>query len=108
MLLRERAAGSNVWAGGMGGPKKSVAELALSIRLSGARGGKFCGNWPICGRKRAAFPLIRRLARGEPASEEEAGEAWARCAVPGNAMALRNRLLLEFLFIDVVGLVRKE
>ena len=43
--------GANVWAGGMGDLKKSVAELALytSIRLSGARGGKICGICLVCG-----------------------------------------------------------
>ena len=92
----------------MGGPKKSVSELTLSIRLSGARGGKIWGNWFTCGRERVTFPLIRRLTRGEPASEKEAGEAWPRCAVPGNATALRNRLLLEFLFIDFADFVRKK
>jgi hypothetical protein len=105
--VRERVAGAKVRVGEMDGPKKSVAELALSIRFSGARDGKIWGNWFACGRERVTFPLIRRLARGEPASEG-AGEAWPRCAVPGNATALRNRLLLAFLFIGCADFVRRK
>lgn len=66
---------------GIEGPKKSVAELLLSILLSGARGtraGRGSGR---------DIPLIRRRVRGEPVSERverEAGEARPRCAKEGN------------------------
>ncbi len=70
---------------GIEGPKKRVAELLLSILLSGARGRS--GKSGV-GRAPNAPPLIRRRERGEPVSDEDevgAGEPRPRWLSEGNA-----------------------
>ena len=64
---------------GIEGPKKSVAELLLSILFMGGRGRRGAG---------CDIPLIRRRGRGDPASEEDeraVGEPQPRCANEGKA-----------------------